>query len=417
MTGLGPMALRAASWAFLGILAAAAASAAERPAAAPGPDSYPVATDVRLAGDEAQTRFVMDLSRKIDLHAFTLADPYRIVLDIPEVTFALPPKAGDTGRGLIKAFRFGLMMPGGSRMVFDLDRPARVDKAFVVDPADGAPARLVLDLAATDRESFLRGIAIENKAVRADLAPPNEPSAKSADSRPLVVLDPGHGGIDNGTKAPSGELEKDIVLDFAQRVRERLEKPGKYRVLMTRTDDTFIPLADRVRIARNAGAALFVSIHADSLPHNEGDAQGATVYTLSDKATDSEAQRLAEQENRADVIAGVDLKDQPDDVAGILLDLAQRETKAFSLQFAHKLVGDMKTATRLHKEPLKSAGFRVLRAPDVPSVLVELGYVSNKQDLQSLVSDAWRDRTAAAMAQAIDTFFSTRLAGARTGAN
>ncbi len=417
MTGLGPMALRAASWAFLGILAAAAASAAERPAVAPGADSYPVATDVRLAGDEAQTRFVMDLSRKIDLHAFTLADPYRIVLDIPEVTFALPPKAGDTGRGLIKAFRFGLMMPGGSRMVFDLNRPARVDKAFVVDPADGAPARLVLDLAATDRESFLRGIAIENKAVRADLAPPNEPTAKSADTRPLVVLDPGHGGIDNGTKAPSGELEKDIVLDFAQRVRERLEKPGKYRVLMTRTDDTFIPLADRVRIARNAGAALFVSIHADSLPHNEGDAQGATVYTLSDKATDSEAQRLAEEENRADVIAGVDLKDQPDDVAGILLDLAQRETKAFSLQFAHKLVGDMKAATRLHKEPLKSAGFRVLRAPDVPSVLVELGYVSNKQDLQSLVSDAWRDRTAASMAQAIDAFFSTRLAGARTGAN
>ena len=131
-------------------------------------------------------------------------------------------------------------------------------------------------------------------------------------------------------------------------------------------------------MARNAGAALFVSIHADALPKKEGDAQGATVYTLSETATDSEAARLAEQENRADVIAGVDLKDEPDDVAGILLDLAQRETKTFSVQFAHRLVGELKGATRLHKNPLKSAGFKVLRAPDVPSVLVELGYVSNK---------------------------------------
>jgi N-acetylmuramoyl-L-alanine amidase len=411
------MAVRAANWAFLGVLFAAAALAAERPAAAPAADSFPVATDARLGGDEAQTRFVMDLSRKIDLHAFTLADPYRVVLDIPEVTFALPPKSGESGRGLIKAFRFGLMMPGGSRLVFDLAKPARIDKAFVVDAADGAPARLVLDLAPTDRDSFLHKIAIENKAVRADLAPPSEPAPDAGDARPLVVLDPGHGGIDTGTKAPGGEMEKTIVLDFAEALRQRIEKTGKYRVLMTRTDDTFIPLADRVRMARNAGAALFVSIHADFLPHGEGDAQGATVYTLSDTATDSESERLAEQENRADVIAGVDLKDQPDDVAGILLDLAQRETKTFSLQFAHKLVGEMKSATRLHKEPLKSAGFRVLRAPDVPSVLVELGYVSNKQDLQSLLSDSWRDKTTDAMAKAIDGYFSTRLAGARTGAN
>jgi N-acetylmuramoyl-L-alanine amidase len=178
---------------------------------------------------------------------------------------------------------------------------------------------------------------------------------------------------------------------------------------MTRGDDTFIPLADRVRIARNAGASLFVSIHADSLPRKEGDAEGATVYTLSGGATDSEAERLAEKENRADVIAGVDLKDEPDDVAGILLDLAQRETKTFSLQFAHKLVGGLKAATRLHKEPIKSAGFRVLRAPDIPSVLVELGYVSNKQDLQLLLSERWRDRTAASVAGAIDSYFASHI--------
>ncbi len=431
--GWKPMAVRAAGWALLGVFLTGAAMAADGlgnlpanlSANLPTSDSFPVATDARLGGDELQTRFVMDLDRKIDLHVFTLADPYRVVVDIPQVRFQLPPNTGENGRGLVKAFRYGLVMPGGSRVVLDLTKPVRVDKAFAVDAADGAPARLVLDLVATDRESFLRKIALDEKLARADNPPTNLPPASlpsanapqsdSADPRPLVVLDPGHGGIDTGTKAPSGEAEKDIVLDVAQRLRDRIEKAGKYRVLMTRDDDTFIPLADRVRIARNAGASLFVSIHADSLPRREGDAQGATVYTLSETATDPDAARLAEEENRADVIAGVDLKSEPDDVAGILIDLAQRETKTFSVQFAHKLVGEMKDTTRLHKNPLKSAGFRVLRAPDVPSVLVELGYVSNKQDLQSLLSSAWRNRTADDMAHAIDGYFATHVAGARTG--
>jgi N-acetylmuramoyl-L-alanine amidase len=412
-----PMVVRATCWAFFGLFVVGVGLAAGAPMTAPAPDSLPQATDVRLGGDEAQTRFIMDLSQKIDLHLFALADPYRIVVDIPQVTFRLPPKAGETGRGLIKAFRFGLVMPGGSRIVFDLAKPARVEKAFVIDAANGAPARLVLDLAATDRESFLHKIAVEEKASSAQPAQPHEPQAASTDPRPLVVLDPGHGGIDTGTKGPGGEEEKDIVLDFAKRLRERIEPSGKYRVLMTRSDDTFIPLADRVRIAREAGAALFISIHADWLSRKEGDAQGATIYTLSETASDPAAARLAEEENRADVIAGVDLKDEPDDVAGILIDLAQRETKTFSVQFAHKLAGAMTSATRMHKEPIKSAGFRVLRAPDVPSVLVELGYVSNKEDLQSLLSDTWRDHTADSMAAAVDGYFSSHPTGTRTGSN
>jgi len=416
------MAVRAAGWVFLASVLAAAVWAGESPAAPAAPDSFPVATDVRLAGDEAETRFIMDISRRIEVRAFTLADPYRVVLDIPEVTFRLPEKAGETGRGLIKAFRFGLVMEGGSRMVFDVVKPVRVDKAFVIDAADGVPARLVVELVPTDRESFLRKIALEDKLAHSEppaatAAAPPEPPAKSGDPRPLVVLDPGHGGIDNGTRAPSGELEKDIVLDFAQRLRDRIEKAGKYRVLMTRTDDTYVPLGERVHMARNAGASLFVSIHADTLPHGEGDAQGATIYTLSDKASDVQAAQVAEQENRADVIAGVDLKAEPEDVAGILIDLAQRETKSFSMQFAHKLLGEMKGVARLHREPLKSAGFRVLRAPDVPSVLVELGYVSNREDLQSLLSDGWRNRTADSMARAIDGFLATHVAGAHTGAH
>jgi N-acetylmuramoyl-L-alanine amidase len=406
------MAVRASSWVLLGALLVGATPAPAEPAAVAAADSFPLATDVRIGGDDAQTRFIMDLSRKVELRTFTLSDPYRLVIDIPQVTFQLPAKAGESGRGLIKAYRFGLMMPGGSRLVLDLAKPARVEKAFVVDAAAGAPARLVLELVPTDRDSFLRKVAAAEPVPPRAEAPPD-----TGDRRPLVVLDPGHGGIDNGTKGPKGELEKDIVLDFVARLRDRIEKTGKYRVLMTRSDDTFIPLADRVRFARSASAALFVSIHADSLPRGEGDAQGATVYTLSETATDSEAARLAEQENRADVIAGVDLKDEPDDVAGILLDLAQRETKTFSVQFAHRLVGELKGTTRVHKNPLKSAGFRVLRAPDVPSVLLELGYVSNKQDLESLLSEGWRDRTATAVAQAIDGYFTTHVAGTRAGAN
>jgi N-acetylmuramoyl-L-alanine amidase len=422
------MTVRGVSWAFLTVLFAAAglaagqslaaqsAAPAANPPGAPTADSYPVVTGVRLGGDATQTRFIMDLSRKIEVRAFTLADPYRVIVDIPQVTFELPPKSGEIGRGLIKAFRFGLVMQGGSRIVLDVVKPVRVEQAYVMDAAAGAPARLVLDLVTTDRESFLRRMALDDKRLRTEALRP-ELRADSGDPRPLVVLDPGHGGLDTGTHASTGELEKDIVLAFAKRLRAWIEKSGKYRVLMTRDDDTYIPLAGRVHMARVAGAALFVSIHADALPHGEGDAQGATVYTLSDKASDPEAAQLAENENRADVIAGIDLKSEPDDVAGILIDLAERETKAFSLQFAHRLLGEMKGVARLHKSPLKAAGFRVLRAPDVPSVLVELGYVSNKQDLQLLLSDAWRERTANSIAKAIEAYLATHVAATRTGAN
>ncbi len=392
-------------------VSAGLASAAPRAAVPVSAKSdLPVVSDVRLGGDDNQTRFVMDLSQKIDIAAFTLADPYRVVIDLPQVAFQLPPKVGETGRGLVKAFRFGLVMQGGSRIVLDIKKPARVEKAFVLEPADGQPARLVLDLASTDRESFLRTIALDNHAVRK--VPPKPAEAASGDPRPLIVIDPGHGGIDTGTKASSGETEKSIVLDFAKTLRERIEKAGKYRVAMTRSDDTFVPLPERVRFARALKASLFISIHADYLPRNEGAAQGATVYTLSDNASDSEAARLAESENKADVIAGVDLSSEPNDIADILIDLAQRETKTFSMQFAQTLVAELKTAARMHKHPTKSAGFMVLRAPDVPSVLVELGYVSTKDDLKELLSADWRSRTADAVTRAVDTFLAPRMAGA-----
>jgi len=405
---------------------AADVGAAEGPSSSSiASSSFPVASDARLAGDSKRTRFVLDLDKSVQFRAFALADPYRVVVDIPQVSFQLPPEAGITGRGLIKAFRYGLVMPGGSRIVFDLTGPARIAKSYVLDAANDQPPRLVLELEEIDRTNFVQSLAVESRPqlrpAIADAADPivamkaaAEPRpADAGDLRPVVVIDPGHGGVDNGTQAGGGENnEKDLVLGFGLALRDRIEKSGKYRVVMTREDDTFVPLADRVRIARNQSAALFVSIHADALPRGEGDAQGATIYTLSDRASDSEAERLAEAENKADAIGGVNLTEEPTEVADILIDLARRETRTFSNRFARLLMGEMKTTARMHKRPLKSAGFKVLKAPDVPSVLVELGYVSNKDDLEHLLSESWRTRIVGSMGQAIDAFFAKRVAKA-----
>jgi N-acetylmuramoyl-L-alanine amidase len=403
--------LLAALCAVLPLAGVVPAAAFDRAAARAASEDYPVVSEARLMGDDARTRFVADLTRTIDLAAFTLADPYRVVIDVPQLTFRLPAKAGESGRGLVKAFRFGLVMQGGSRIVLDVTGPVRIDKAFVLDSVEGQPARLVVDLVAVDRDTFMRNLAIENHGRRTSAPREREPTAKSADPRPLIVLDPGHGGLDSGTIAPStGDNEKTIVLDFALKLRDKLEKTGKYRVALTRTDDHFVPLADRVRLARTSQAALLISIHADALAHRDTKGHGATVYTLSETASDAEAARLADAENRADLIAGVDLSAEPDDVTDILIDLAQRETKSFSMHFARALVSEIKTSARLNERPLKSAGFRVLTAPDVPSVLVELGFVTNPQDLKLITSDAWRARVADSMVQAVQTFFTTRVA-------
>lgn len=436
--------LRRAAAAGLTLMAAFAPAAGQasdkselRPAVV---DSHPVASDIRIAGDEKRARFIVDIDRRIEVRAFLLARPNRVVLDIPQTTFRLPAEAGQATRGLIKAYRYGLVMPGGSRIVMDLKRPAKIEKAYVLNGENGQPPKLIVELAATDRASFMQAVtadareavalaAVEttaatqtaesaseaSKAAAAPAASSNAPDpAKPAedDARPVVVIDPGHGGIDHGTQAKSGESEKEIVLDFAKALRDRIVKGGKYRVVMTRDDDTFIPLAERVRIAQRHKAALFVSVHADALPRGGSSVQGATVYTLSDKASDAEAAKLAEAENKADLIAGIDLAEEPADVADILIDLTRRETKAFSSRFAKALVQEMKGVARLHKNPLKSAGFRVLKAPDIPSVLLEIGYVSNQADLKLLVSESWRSKTVGSVAQAVDLFFGKRVVAA-----
>lgn len=373
------------------------------------------AIDARIAGDDKRTRFVVDLNGSPEFISFTLADPYRVILDFPDLAFNMPPATGHKGRGLVSAFRYGLFAPGKARIVIDATGPVAIDRTFVMDRHDAQPARLVVDLVPTDRETFIRNAAVTARAnVSAKIASvPLKQEPSPAAGPPVIVIDPGHGGIDTGAIAPSGVEEKDVVLAVAKKLADKLERTHQFRVVLTRYDDTFVQLNERVQFARMNNASLFLSIHADSISRREGEARGATIYTVSDKASDSEAARLAEKENDADAIAGVDLSGKSDDVAGILVDLAYRETRNFSGLFARTLVGRMKTATLMHKIPLKSAGFIVLRAPDVPSVLLELGFLSNAQDVKLLTSEAWRDKIADAMTDAVQNFFQSHLTAAR----
>ncbi|MEJ2625080.1 MAG: N-acetylmuramoyl-L-alanine amidase [Pseudolabrys sp.] len=376
--------------------------------------SFPVADTVRIGADDAETRFVMDFSRRIDVATFTLANPYRVVVDLPQVVFKLPAGTGEHGRGLIKAFRYGLVMEGGSRIVLNTKGPVRVRKAFTLPPAQGEPARLVLELSATDRAKFMHTLMVQDGLDRNTLTMSAKAISGSTKkhSRPLIVLDPGHGGIDSGTRSRDGKVEeKNIVLAFALKLRKDLERGGKYRVAMTRSDDTFVPLEARVRFARRRHASLFISIHCDSLPPGAGYTTGATIYTESKKASDAAAAKVAKKENDSDVVAGVDLSQQPDDVANILFDLVQHETKVFSVKFARDLVGKFRGPVPLHDPAIKSASFVVLKDPDVPSVLVELGYLSSLADLKNLTSPVWRARTAMALTRAVNAFFAPRVAG------
>jgi N-acetylmuramoyl-L-alanine amidase len=244
-----------------------------------------------------------------------------------------------------------------------------------------------------------------------DAQPPAAPpkAAQGKDTRPVIMLDPGHGGVDPGAAASGGMVEKDIVFAFAQKLKKRLERDGRYRVLLTRDNDVFVPLGDRVRAARGVKADLFVSIHADTIS-GSGDVRGLTVYTGSERASDADSARLADRENKADALAGLESGDTADDVSDILQDLTLRETRAFSQNVAGRLVTELNGVARLNKNPHRQAGFRVLRAFDIPSVLVELGYLSSRQDFDLMMSEDWRGRATDAMASAVDRFFATRLA-------
>jgi N-acetylmuramoyl-L-alanine amidase len=368
-----------------------------------------VAKDARLAGDRGRTRFIADLSKKVDVSVFSLADPYRVIVDLPEVNFQMPAGLGTEKRGLVTGYRYGLFAPGKSRIVIDMNGPFLVDKAFVLDARSDQPARLVVDLVPTDRMTFLAKLRDAKSPVVGSIPQPKLAALANA-AKPVIVLDPGHGGIDPGTASGDGTTEKEVVLAFAKTLRQKLEAKGDYQVYLTREDDTFLALRERVEFAQSKGANLFVSIHADWFPKHTTEASGATVYTLSEQASDDEAKELAAKENFSDAIAGVELPSGGDEVvANILIDLAQRETQNRSIVFAKSVVGEM-SASELHQKSSKSAGFRVLKSPDVPSVLLELGFLSNPDDEKRLTSEDWRAAMAEKVGAAIDSYFAKRMA-------
>lgn len=374
-----------------------------------------VARDTRLGGDEQHTRFVTVLSKQVKFAVRTLADPYRVVIDMSDVRLNLPAGRGKTGKGLVTGYRYGRVEPHGVRIILDVKAPVLVDRASIWPQANGQPPRLVVELTRTDRATFLAnqraGLQSRNAVLKKTrrASRPATKRKKSRSAKPVIVIDPGHGGIDPGAIAKSGLKEKDVVFAFSKVLRDKLRQTGRYDVVLTRSVDSYISLRKRVDLGRHKGADLFISIHADSLPGKYANrVSGATVYTLSERASDEEAKDLAVKENRSDIIAGVALPPKSDDVTNILIDLVQRETNNLSIGFADSLLASMSGKTKISKKRRRSAGFRVLKAPDVPSVLVELGYMSNRDDVKRFKSAAWRNKVAAAIAGAVDSYFVKR---------
>ncbi len=433
---------------FLVAIAFAIPAALSIPASA-----KPAVTGAKLGVEPNLTRVELALSAAAEYRIFTLADPNRVVVDMSEIAWKVKEGKKLQGRGLVAALRYGLFKAGTSRIVLDLTGPAAVTDARILPANGNLPVRLALDLRPTDSAAFKAAAqtilfassgasAPGGPATPAEVTPKDAPkvadaTAKPADAKlpgsktvdkggavtlqvapkvevipapepapkPLIVIDPGHGGIDPGALG-SNAMEKNITLAVAKQLRQQLLATGRFRVVLTRDKDVFVVLRDRFKIARDKGADLFISLHADSNPSTQ--ARGASVYTLSDKASDAEAEALATKENKSDVIAGVDLSKENQTVTGILIDLAQRETTNMSSRFASILVNDLRNDTLMLNNSHRFAGFAVLKAPDVPSVLLEMGYVSSSQDEQLLTSAKHQKKLAASITRSIENYFDWR---------
>ncbi|MBV16039.1 MULTISPECIES: N-acetylmuramoyl-L-alanine amidase [Thalassospira] len=361
------------------------------------------------------TRFVIDLDRNVDFTYFLLPDPYRIIIDMPEIDWSAPPGNVTSGGGLISGLRYGLFKPGTFRVVLDVAEPSLVSKIFSLPASADKPNRLVVDLTPAKREAFME--ASRESMVAYSARSRNDTSAteqsadvavksgRPGDNKPLIAIDAGHGGVDPGAIGVDGVYEKNLTLAAARQLADTLTASGRYRVLLTRDKDVFLKLRQRVEIARKNGADLFISLHADSIANPKH--RGASVYTLSENASDKEAAALASKENKADVIAGLDLSDENTLVQSILIDLAQRETMNLSATLAANMVSQLAKSIELQRRTHRFAGFAVLKAPDIPSALFEMGYLSNAQDAKLLQSPAHRKKVAEAVMRAIDIYFDT----------
>ncbi|TPL47938.1 N-acetylmuramoyl-L-alanine amidase [Mesorhizobium sp. B2-4-4] len=377
-------------------------------------DAPLTATGYKMAGDATKMRIVMDFDREPDVKWFLLRGPNRLVIDLANTKLAIDAKDLKP-RGLVKGVRLGELEAGVSRLVLTGKGPFAVDKLDVLKNEDGAGYRIAIDMSAASEREFDTALANQalttgstvstDKGGRVGTGPVSNPG-----HRFTVVIDPGHGGVDGGAEGLNGTVEKNVTLAFATELRDKLAAVGRYDVFMTRDTDEYLRLDDRVRIARQHEADLLISIHADTISLKG--IRGATVYTVSDKASDPEAQALADRENLSDQFAGMVIKDDNKEVTDILIDLIRRETHTFSMSFAHTLVGQLSTSVGLINNPQRSAGFKVLKAPDVPSVLVELGYLSNAKDEAQLLDADWRGKAAQSITNAVALFASAR---ARTG--
>ncbi len=404
-----------------------------------------VVTDIRIGTFGNQTRVVFEFTEPISIKFFALDNPYRIVVDMPEVGWRLPSKPLPSAIGVFLRLRYGLYKPGNSRVVLDLKGPVLVSHAGLMAFDEQYGHRLVIELKSTTKAKFnealkkrifsipsknslnrsstatlfkaptlpSRKLKIKTKSfgnhktkigTRSFQIPPRKPPHKSKKVRPYtVMIDPGHGGLDPGAIGLSGIYEKSVTLAMARELRIELKKYKNINVVLTRDRDVFVPLRERIRLARKAETDLFISIHADSIKNSN--ISGPSVYTLSERASDKEAAMLAEKENKVDLIAGIDLSEQTPDVTGILIDLAQRETKNRSVRFAGKLIKALKKRTSLLRKTHRFAGFVVLKAPDVPSVLLELGFLSSPKDERALQDHRYRAHLAAGIAEAVNAYF------------
>ncbi len=409
--------LAGAAWLLVGMLALAPApaGAAETDVATasiPADVSPLVAYSGRIAGDDARTRLILDFDRRPEISVHYVANPYRILIDLPDTVFALK-KDEIAARGLFSDIRYGGMAAGKSRIVLTADRPASV-VASEVRKEEGGSYRLVVDTAIVTEDAFSKLISGQTwkdaAAVTETAGGPVLPGAAADDDGSFVIaVDAGHGGIDNGAQgATTGTHEKAVTLAFARELTAALNAGPTTKAVLTRDKDEFLSLSQRVQLARNQGANLLISIHADTL--RQKDIRGATVYTISDKASDSLAANLAARENLSDEIAGMPFQDEPAEVADILIDLTRRETQAFSINLANEVVVAFEGEVKLINNPHRHAGFRVLTAPDVPSVLLELGFLSNKDDEQLLLDPAWQKKVAGLIAEAVQRYRSSVMA-------
>jgi len=402
-------AVRVARGGFAAVLLLLAAALWTGPGAAPA-----MALEVKVARigvHPGVTRFVLEFDQRVAYRLFLLDSPYRVVIDTPESTWAAgpPPRARTTG--VIASYRHGLFQSGVTRVVIDTNVPVRVKSHFRLLPTGKANHRVVLDLEEVDAATFAaqqrRALSPDWEKYQAGLAAPDKPRPRpprrTDDPRKIVVLDPGHGGPDPGGIGATGTYEKTVVLQVARAVKRQLEASGRYLVQLTRNRDIFLSLRDRYKVAHELGADLLVSLHADKIGRR--DVRGLSVYTLSNKASDKEAAALAKKENKADIIAGTDLSIYEPDVSSILIDLAQESTVRYSRDVAETMVKELARDVRVLRNTHRYAGFAVLKSPNVPSVLVELGYLSNRKDEKLLKQESYHAKVADGILRALDAYF------------